>query len=94
MAAMVRGGGETFDLEISRHLDRLGCATSLLAGLPLIGGPAAPPERERVRYIRTPYTGWFPWDRVRGGWRLRMADFRWFERRAAAWAARRAGGSS
>lgn len=35
--------------------------------------------------LRSPYFGWFPWDKVKGGWRLRVADFRMFERRAAAW---------
>ncbi|MDD4736014.1 MAG: glycosyltransferase family 4 protein [Kiritimatiellae bacterium] len=35
--------------------------------------------------IRTPYFGWFPWDKVRGGWRLRLLDFKWFEWAAARW---------
>ncbi len=90
MASMVRGGGETFDLEISRHLEKLGCETSFLTGLPLFSGATSPLDRPRSFTIRSPYFGWFPWDKVRGGWRLRMADFRWFETKAAAWAAERA----
>lgn len=89
MASMVRGGGETFDLEISRHLEQLGCRTAFLTGLPLFSGARAPLTRERSFTIRTPYFGWFPWDRVRGGWRLRLADFRFFETKAAAWARER-----
>jgi glycosyltransferase involved in cell wall biosynthesis len=37
--------------------------------------------------IRSPWFGWLPWDRLRGGWRLRLFDFRCFEARAAHWAA-------
>lgn len=124
MASMVRGGGETFDLEIARHLAELGCDVTFLTGIPLFGrailGPAdwwgkagssssvasAGPHarREGVEFVqagnsavssssvqrgirsillRSPYTGWFPWDKTPGGWRLRVADFRIFEYLAA-----------
>ncbi len=101
MAAMVRGGGETFDLEIARHLAQLGCEVSFLTGLPVLGrarlGPAEWwPEgssdsgfRISNYQIRTPYLGWFPWDKVRGGWRVRWADFVLFEKAAARWAWKR-----
>ncbi len=89
MASMIRGGGETFDLEISRHLERLGVETSFLTGLPLWGRARLPLNRPRCHAIRTPYTGWLPWDRVRGGWRLRAWDFITFQNRAAKWAAAR-----
>jgi glycosyltransferase involved in cell wall biosynthesis len=90
MASMVRGGGETFDLEMARHLQALGCRVSLLTGLPLLGRAKSPVQwTGDAHTIRTPYTGWFPWDKVRGGWRLRLADFYLFEKRAAAWASRR-----
>jgi glycosyltransferase involved in cell wall biosynthesis len=88
MASMVRGGGETFDLEIARHLQKLGCDITVLSGLPLRGAALSPVTFARSVTLRSPYTGWFRWDQVRGGWRLRMADFWIFERRAAAWAAR------
>jgi len=95
MASMVRGGGETFDVEIARHLDTLGCRITFLTGLPLFSGPRLPYSDFGFQVsgfsVRTPYFGWFPWDRVRGGWRLRLADFYLFERAAARWAARRAG---
>lgn len=87
MAGMIRGGGETFDLEMSRNLEKLGAETSFLTGLPLLGSAHVPLNRARSYAIRTPYTGWFPWDRVRGGWHLRRLDFILFERRAARWAA-------
>ena len=83
---MVRGGGETFDLEISRFLEKKGCEVSFLTGLPLVGKAQAPMGRSRSYSVRTPYLGWLPWDRMRGGWRLRLADFWLFEKRAAAWA--------
>lgn len=86
MASMVRGGGETFDLEMARHLDALGCETTVLSGLPLVGSGRSPVAHPRKATIRTPYLGWFPWDKVRGGWRLRLADFYFFEKRAASWA--------
>ncbi|MGD9874735.1 MAG: glycosyltransferase family 4 protein [Kiritimatiellia bacterium] len=89
MAGMIRGGGETFDLEIARQLEKLGVQTSFLTGLPLFGSARTPLDRPRSYAIRTPYTGWFPWDRVRGGWRLRMLDFVIFEHMAASWAAAR-----
>jgi hypothetical protein len=105
MLSMCRGGGETFDLEISRHLAELGCEITYLSGIPLFSGAklAAPKwggktedgsVREDVsnrkplygwNAIRTPFFGWFPWDKVRGGWRLRLADFKCFEYLAAKW---------
>ncbi len=89
MASMVRGGGETFDLEMSRHLDKLGCETRFLSGLPLLRGAHTPVNHPRAFTIRTPYTGWMRWERILGGWRIRQADFMWFEKKAAAWAADR-----
>lgn len=101
MASLVRGGGETFDLEMARHLAGLGAEVTFLTGLPLLGharlGPAdwwtgeVPAGAIASHHLRTPYFGWFPWDRVRGGWRLRWFDFVWFERAAARWAWRRRG---
>lgn len=35
--------------------------------------------------LRSPYFGWFPWDKVKGGWRIRVADFTLFEWLAANW---------
>ena len=89
MASMVRGGGETFDVEIAQHLRKLGCDVSFLTGIPLFAGALIPLPFDRSFTIRTPYTGWFRWDKTRGGWRVRMADFTIFEKRAAAWADRR-----
>ncbi len=131
MASMVRGGGETFDLEIARHLAGLGCDITFLTGIPLFGKALLGPDewfgnsfqlstsnvqhpitdedkllhssfqnpssfaRELRRdkksiiqniTIRSPYTGWFPWDKTPGGWRLRVADFKMFEYLAARWA--------
>ena len=85
MASLERGGGETFDLEISRHLEKLGCVVSYLSGIPVIGGPRTPIRHPRSHLLRTPFTGWFPWDKVRGGWRLRVWDFKTFEGAAARW---------
>ena len=82
---MVRGGGETFDLEIARHLEQLGCETSFLTGLPLFTGAKTPLGLPRSYTLRTPYLGWFPWDKVKGGWRLRLAEFYVFEKAAARW---------
>ncbi len=89
MAGMVRGGGETFDLEIARHLELLGCETSFLTGIPLFSNARTPVVSPRAYSVRTPYFGWFPWDKVRGGWRLRLADFYLFEKAAARWVAAR-----
>jgi len=91
MLGMARGGGETFDLEIGARLERLGCRVGYLAGRPLVRrAPVALGDR-RVEWLRTPDLTWVPWDRLRGGWRLRMLDFQLFERRAAARARRREG---
>ena len=85
MASMVRGGGETFDLEIARHLERLGAETSFLSGIPLFSNADTPLDHPRSHTIRSPYTGWFPWDRVPQGWRLRVWDFERFEAAATRW---------
>ena len=87
MVNMERGGGETFDIEMARHLAKRGCGISFLSGIPMLGAPSrADFQLPGVNFtLRSPYFGWFPWDRVKGGWRLRVADFRMFERRAAVW---------
>ncbi|MBU1694224.1 MAG: glycosyltransferase family 4 protein [Verrucomicrobia bacterium] len=91
MLSLVRGGGETFDLEIGRHLARLGCRVSYLSGLPLFGGgrPPVMPDSFRpppaLHTVRSPYLSWIPWDRMRGGWRVWLVDRRMFERRALKW---------
>lgn len=85
MAAMERGGGETFDLEIARHLAALGGEVTFLAGRPVFRGARLKIQNLPFVLLRSPYWGWFPWDKVKGGWRLRVADFTWFEWRAATW---------
>lgn len=94
MLSMVRGGGETFDLEIGRHLATLGCEVTYLSGIPLFGAARLkdpffafnhPPGSVQVR---SPYTAWLPWDKMRGGWRIRRFDFRCFEKRALDWVAK------
>ena len=91
MAAMERGGGETFDLEMARHLQMQGCTISFLTGIPLFGGPRRRDLFSGFRFpvsdyqVRTPYFGWFPWDKVKGGWRVRVADLEMFEKAAARW---------
>ena len=88
MACLERGGGETFDLELSRHLARQGVQTELLSGAPLLG--SAPLWIQGAHILHTPWLKRFPWDKVKGGWRLRQAEFEWFEWRAARWVARHA----
>lgn len=113
MASMERGGGETFDLEIARHLAQMGHEVTFLSGIPLSGRARLPIEEEcggmgvwgyggredsttpKLPYSRTPIRSitlrapmfpWFPWDKVKGGWRVRVAEFWLFEKRAARWA--------
>ncbi|MFT5125558.1 MAG: glycosyltransferase involved in cell wall biosynthesis [Candidatus Omnitrophota bacterium] len=86
MISMVRGGGETFDLEMARHLESPECQTAFLSGIPLFSQPDSPLDHPRSSTVRSPYTGWFPWDRVWQAWRLRVWDFRCFERKVARWA--------
>jgi glycosyltransferase involved in cell wall biosynthesis len=86
MAGLERGGGETFDLEIARHLIRLGCEVTVLTSQPLCSRPPTPvPDPLPAVYLRSPYLPWFPWDKVKGGWRVRVWEFQQFERKAAAW---------
>lgn len=89
MLSLERGGGETFDLEISRHVEGLGHEVSYLSGIPLFSGAKIAFDHPRAHALRSPYFGWFPWDKVRGGWRLRIADFNAFQRAAVKWAAER-----
>lgn len=95
MASMERGGGETFDLEISRHLAALGCSITVLSGRPLLAPVPRPIQiREGDQVLRTsvtlrtPYLPWFPWDKVKGGWRIRVWEFQQFEKKAARWITR------
>lgn len=86
MAALERGGGETFDLEISRHLARAGAQVSFLCGAPLLR--PAPLPVAGARMLHTPWLRRFPWDKVKGGWRVRQLEFECFEWRAARWVAK------
>ena len=88
MACLERGGGETFDLEISRHLARAGAQVSFLSGAPLLR--PAPLPVEGARTLHTPWLRRFPWDKVKGGWRVRQLEFECFEWRAARWVAKHA----
>jgi glycosyltransferase involved in cell wall biosynthesis len=88
MACLERGGGETFDLEISRHLALAGAQVSFLSGAPLFSLPPLP--MDGVKVLHTPWLKKFPWDKVKGGWRVRQLEFEWFEWRAARWIARHA----
>ena len=83
MACLERGGGETFDLEISRHLAKAGTKVTFLSGAPFFGPPPMPLEGAKV--LHTPWLRRFPWDKVKGGWRVRQIEFEWFEWRAACW---------
>ncbi len=89
MACLERGGGETFDLEISRHLAKAGARVSFLSGAPLLR--PAPLPLEGARTLHTPWLRRFPWDKVKGGWRVRQVEFECFEWRAARWVAKHAG---
>ena len=89
MACLERGGGETFDLEVSRHLAKAGARVSHLCGAPLLR--PAPLPVPGARTLRTPWLRRFPWDKVKGGWRIRQLEFEWFEWRAARWVAKHAG---
>jgi glycosyltransferase involved in cell wall biosynthesis len=98
MVFMERGGGETFDLEMARYLVTMGCQVQFLGGIPLFGRPPrvnghiktdpSLPSARGNYYLRSPYFGWFPWDVVRGGWRLRLFEFYMFEMAALKWAVR------
>ncbi len=94
MASIMQGGGETFDLEMAGCLRRMGCQITFLSGRPLLGVGSRSTEPDpgiQWNTLRSPYLGWLPWDRFRGGWRLRQLDFTWFEQRAARWAWQRQG---
>lgn len=90
MASMERGGGETFDLEVARHLAQMGHQITFLTGIPLFGRARLPIDTLKSKidmlHIRAPMFPWYPWDRVKAGWRLRVAEFWLFERLAARWA--------
>ncbi len=87
MASLVRGGGETFDLEISANLEKLGVEVHYLTGAPQCARTPMPLDHANAYVVRSPYLPWFPWDRVKGGWRVRVWEFAQFENRAAAWIA-------
>ena len=86
---MQRGGGETFDLEISAQLAQMGCGVTLLTGWPILREKpkevTSSPSSIARCYIRSPYLPWFPWDKVKAGWRVRVWEFQQFEKKAASW---------
>ena len=86
MAGLERGGGETFDLEISRHLAQAGAQVTFLCGAPLLRPAPLPVEGGRT--LHTPWLRRFPWDKVKGGWRVRQLEFECFEWCAARWVAK------
>ncbi len=86
MAGMIRGGGETFDLEISRALNDPGCETTFLSGRPIFGRPHIELDHPRCVFLRSPWTGWLPRTYIPGGWHIRIWDFKRFEHKAARWA--------
>ena len=149
MAALERGGGETFDLEMAAQLAKMGCEVTLLCGWPWfrglrseVGSPRSEVGSQKsavgglnsevgglrsevggrnsevgglgsevrslrsevgslgsdvrrptsalrsltsVVHLRSPYLPWFPWDKVKGGWRVRVWEFQQFEKKAARW---------
>lgn len=85
MAGLERGGGETFDLEISKRLKQMGVEVDFLTGAPQFSKPRLSIPHARTHHLHTPWLAWFPWDRVKGGWRLRQLEFEWFEWRAKNW---------
>jgi len=86
---MVRGGGETFDLEISRHMAELGVEVSYLTGLPLLGSADEPIDHPRSHTLRSFYSGGMNVYHRFGGWRIRDLDIRLFERKAFSWISNR-----
>jgi len=90
MASLQRGGGETFDLGIASSLAARGVHVEFLTGAPLLSGPPKPVEGFPVHYLHSPFLPWLPWDKFRGGWRIREAAFRAFERLAFRWISRHA----
>jgi len=83
---MIRGGGETFDLEIAKALNRMNCECTLLTSRPIWCGPHNRPDCIHTVYIRSPYTRCIPEAFIPGRWRLRVLDCRIFEHLAAKWA--------
>jgi len=91
MAGIQRGGGETFDLEMAGQLSQMGHDVTFLTGLSVLGNkPGTDPSAIQFRYLRSPYLPWFPWDKIKGGWRLRIWEFQLFEKRALKWIANNA----
>ncbi len=89
MASIERGGGETYDIEIARHLQAIGHDVMFLTGLPLVYPGRASLNSLKYHAIRSPYLGWLPWEKMKAGWRLRVADFWIFEWLAARWIMKR-----
>lgn len=50
-----RGGGENFDLNIAKELQRLGCQIKFLVGKKFLGSPTHPVKEFSTDYIATPY---------------------------------------
>ncbi|NCD35317.1 MAG: glycosyltransferase family 1 protein [Spartobacteria bacterium] len=94
MLSLVRGGGETFDLEIAKQLSKSGCDIDFLSSRPLTRGALLPVPKDlfetpvQSHLLASPFLGWFPWDRVKGGWRIRSMEYRLFERKVVKWVMR------
>jgi glycosyltransferase involved in cell wall biosynthesis len=92
MAGLQRGGGETFDLGMAAALAARGVHVEFLTGAPLFSAPPLPVADFPTHYLHSPFLPWLPWDKMRGGWRIREAAFRAFEVLAHRWIMRHADG--
>ncbi len=79
---MIRGGGETFNLEIARALQELGCEISFIIGSPVFGRIKYPVTEFRTDYCRSPYLRNIAMRLIRGAGKLASIDAAVFENAA------------
>lgn len=52
---MFRGGGETYTINLAKHLHKLGCEVKLITAKPYFGKVRYPIEEFHTEYVSTPY---------------------------------------
>lgn len=77
---MFRGGGETYTLNIAKHLGKLGCDIDFIASKPYFGNVKHPIDGFHTEYVQSPYVRDFAQRLFSGVNYIRKANFIYFHK--------------
>lgn len=79
--AFYRGGGENFDLNIAKALEKLGCEIEFITGKSLTGKVKYPVKEFKTIYLRSPYLRDLSQKMKKGSGYINLTDRKLFARR-------------